>query len=368
MGRHLKITIASIASVLALAIAGCSGEEEPTTVAPIPTETAENNQGKTTEPFKDPVVPAKQSPTIARAPSTLIQPTNPTERVGIVSKGRADPFEGIIPPVKFSTKKAEISASNNGNNSFRNSVGNSQNRAVPRLPPLPTSNRTTASRQRPRRSAVISGTTGGNGGRNITGNRTTASRQRPRRSAVISATTGGNRGRNITGSRNSNSSKSTSTSRATSKTPNKANSNSGSTATTPVVPVVPVVPKIMPGVIPQPDLASVLPPPPEPKLAQAVLVSGVVQVGNKPQAIIKVPTEPTSRYVQAGQRLASGLLVKRIEMNEGSEPIVILEQYGIEVARMVGESPMGATQPATASTDNPVSTLPSLPKSAFGAS
>ncbi|MGB3649753.1 MAG: hypothetical protein WBA41_00885 [Rivularia sp. (in: cyanobacteria)] len=336
MGRHLKITIASIASVLALAIAGCSGEEEPTTVAPIPTETAENNQGKTTEPFKDPVVPAKQSPTIARAPSTLIQPTNPTERVGIVSKGRADPFEGIIPPVKFSTKKAENPASNNGSNSVRNSVGNSR-RAVPRLPPLPTSNRTTASRQR------------------------------PRRSAVISATTGGNRRRNITGSRNSNSSRSgsTSTSRATSKTPNKANPNGGSTATTPVVPVVP---KIMPGVIPQPDLASVLPPPPEPKLAQAVLVSGVVQVGNKPQAIIKVPSEPTSRYVQAGQRLASGLLVKRIEMNEGSEPIVILEQYGIEVARMVGESPMGATQPATASTDNPVSTLPSLPKSAFGAS
>jgi hypothetical protein len=80
-------------------------------------------------------------------------------------------------------------------------------------------------------------------------------------------------------------------------------------------------------------------------------------VGSEPQAIIKVPNEPTSRYVQAGQRLANGLLVKRIEMNEGSNPTVILEQYGMEVARMVGEG-VNSTQPATAATGNPVSAAP----------
>ncbi len=330
MGRHLKTTIASIASILALAIAGCSGEEEPTTVAPIPTETAENDQGKTTEQFKNPVVPPKQ-PTMNTAPSSLIQPTDPTERVGIVAKGRNDPFDEIIPPIKFATRKPEDSGS---------TAANKPKRAVPELPPLPAaSSRRTASRGgssgvavRPRRVAV-----------------------RPRRSAVISATTGG---------RNSiNSNSGQTNTRNKQSTGNKSGSNGGRTATNNVPAKVPVLPKQMPGIIPPPELAPVLPPPPEPKLAQAVLVSGVIQVGNQPQAIIKVPSEPTSRYVQAGQRLASGLLVKRIEMNEGSEPIVILEQYGIEVARMVGEAPMGAS-PATASTENSVSTLPSLPKSA----
>ncbi|KOP24201.1 hypothetical protein AMR41_22815 [Hapalosiphon sp. MRB220] len=118
-----------------------------------------------------------------------------------------------------------------------------------------------------------------------------------------------------------------------------------------------VLPKVIPPVVPEQRLASVLPPAPQPDLAKAVFVSGVVMVGNQPQAIIKVPNEPTSRYVQAGQRLANGVLIKRIEMNEGSEPIIILEQYGIEVARMVGEAPASSPPTATtATTGNPVST------------
>ncbi|WP_414549740.1 hypothetical protein [Anabaena sp. CCY 0017] len=102
----------------------------------------------------------------------------------------------------------------------------------------------------------------------------------------------------------------------------------------------------LPSVIPDPGLKPLLPPPPQPDLAKAVMVTGVVLIGQKPQAIIKVPTEETSRYVQAGQRLSSGLLIKRIEMNEGSDPIVVLEQYGIEVARMVGQEPINAASSA----------------------
>ncbi|MEB3215185.1 MAG: hypothetical protein VKN72_02855 [Nostocales cyanobacterium 94392] len=322
MGRHLTITIASI---LALAIAGCSGEEEQQTVEPTPT-TAENDQSEKPKPFEDPVVPGKTDRVIAQAPSTLIQTTNPTERVGIVAKGRNDPFDDIISPVITRTITPRD-----------NTVSNNQQRSVPALPPLPTSSRNTASIQRARRSAVISATTQGSRNGNY-------------------AATGRSQGRNTRVNSNSNSA--TANSRQIPKQAAKKPSSGGTITPTAVIP------KVMPGVIPQPDLASVLPPPPQPTLAQAVLVSGVVQVGSQPQAIIKVPTEPTSRYVQAGQRLASGLLVKRIEMNEGSEPIVILEQYGIEVARMVGEAPMGAIEPTTASTSNPVSTLPSLPKSA----
>jgi hypothetical protein len=71
----------------------------------------------------------------------------------------------------------------------------------------------------------------------------------------------------------------------------------------------------------------------------------VIQFNGVPQAIIKAPNEPTSRYVQAGQRLSNGqVLVKRIEMNPGGTPIVVLEQNGIEISRGVGDRPQVASQ------------------------
>ncbi|MEO0932813.1 MAG: hypothetical protein AAFY21_03325 [Cyanobacteria bacterium J06641_2] len=325
MGRYLRITIASI---LALAMAACSGGgDNSNTVESDPPETETAQKDPKTEPFKEPLVPPKPLNT-ARTPSNLIEPTNPTERVGIVSRGRTDPFDDIVPSVKFPTNNQN---SEDSGATSTNTTTNQKTRKVPPLPPLPKRNKV-AARPRPRRVAV-----------------------KPRRSAVISARTGGNAGGNPN-SGNPNSGNLNSRNQQTANRPG-ANGSQGTVS-------VPVVPQKLPGVVPQPDLTSLLPPPPEPKLAQAVLVSGVVQVGNRPQAIIKVPSEPTSRYVQAGQRLASGLLVKRIEMNEGSEPVVILEQYGIEVARLVGEAPMGDSQPATASTEESVSTLPSSPKSA----
>ncbi len=125
--------------------------------------------------------------------------------------------------------------------------------------------------------------------------------------------------------------------------------------------LTPVLPKVLPQVVPSPKLVSVLPPPPKPTLAQAVSVSGVVLIGKEPQAIIKVPDESTSRYVQVGQRLANGLLIKRIEMNEGSEPTVILEQYGIEVAKMVGEE---TVDPKSTEASTKTSTLLTIPEQA----
>jgi len=82
-----------------------------------------------------------------------------------------------------------------------------------------------------------------------------------------------------------------------------------------------------------------LPPIPQPTLARQVEVTGVVKVGNTVQAIVKAPNEATSRYVGVGQLLSNGqILVKRIEINTGSEPIVVLEENGIEVRVMVGSS------------------------------
>jgi hypothetical protein len=91
----------------------------------------------------------------------------------------------------------------------------------------------------------------------------------------------------------------------------------------------------------------VTPPPPQPDIARAVEVTGVVQVGNVPYAIVNAPNEPTSRYVRAGQMLSNGtVLVKRIDVFRGVEPVVVLEQYGIEVVRTVGGGGSPAADPA----------------------
>ncbi|MFE4105194.1 hypothetical protein [Almyronema epifaneia] len=91
--------------------------------------------------------------------------------------------------------------------------------------------------------------------------------------------------------------------------------------------------------IPTPSPIQPLPVLPRPELATEVQVTGVVQIGNKAHAIVQAPGETTSRYVSAGQRLSNGrILVKRIEVREGIEPRVILEENGIEVAVTVGSS------------------------------
>ena len=103
---------------------------------------------------------------------------------------------------------------------------------------------------------------------------------------------------------------------------------------------------------PPPQIPIVAPPPPPPStdLATGTEVSGVVKVGNETQVIVKVPNEPTSRYVKIGQRLSNGqVLVKRVDLKQGADPIVILEENGVEVAKAVGEKPpTREQQPANA--------------------
>ena len=102
---------------------------------------------------------------------------------------------------------------------------------------------------------------------------------------------------------------------------------------------------------PPPQIPTVAPPPPPPStdLATGTEVSGVVKVGNETQVIVKVPNEPTSRYVKVGQRLSNGqVLVKRVDIKPGADPVVILEENGVEVAKAVGEKPASRPQPANA--------------------
>ncbi|MCA1903290.1 MAG: hypothetical protein LDL47_00420 [Cyanobacteria bacterium KgW148] len=89
--------------------------------------------------------------------------------------------------------------------------------------------------------------------------------------------------------------------------------------------------------IKEPIVAEV-PPPPDPAEAKAVKVSGILQIGQEVVAIASVPGDrlPT-RTIRPGQKIADGkVLVKSIDTS-GLTPAVVLEQFGIEVRRGVGE-------------------------------
>lgn len=106
----------------------------------------------------------------------------------------------------------------------------------------------------------------------------------------------------------------------------------------PVLPDIPRLPRSLPAALP-----------PQPELARAVNVSGVVQIGSAVYAIVDAPAEPSSRYVQVGQRLSNGeILVKRIDFN-GSDSSVVLEQAGMQVVRRVGDVPVAPVAPAAPS-------------------
>jgi hypothetical protein len=106
----------------------------------------------------------------------------------------------------------------------------------------------------------------------------------------------------------------------------------------PALPEIPRLPRALPTALA-----------PQPELARAVGVSGVVQIGGIVYAIVDAPDEPSSRYVQVGQRLSNGeVLVRRIDF-DGSDSSVILEQAGMQVVRRVGDVPVVPTaQPAAA--------------------
>jgi hypothetical protein len=131
MGRNSKMAVAAI---LALTIAGCSSDggtqsSDPNATNPTPAETpAVQSTPSQTQAFNNPVVAPKQvtTSTVPTSTANLIQPTNPTERVGVVTRGRPDPFAQIVSspvPVPVTTPSSE--------------------RPVPVVPPLPTARRRT---------------------------------------------------------------------------------------------------------------------------------------------------------------------------------------------------------------------------------
>jgi len=302
--RQAKVI--AFTGMLALLISGCAGDEggeqaaspTPSVVPTAAPQAPARPAPAKTQPFsaKSPLVAQKQRP----AAPALIQSTNPDERARQVQQGRQDPFALLsFPPVPV--------VSPNGTTPTAAPRPVPQVRTLPATPPVIS---------RPNTPPATTGRS--------PGTPTGVGRARPGATAP-----GARPGTTAPGAR-----------------PGTTAPGARPTGVTP----------IRPGTLPQsiPPSIAALPPLPQPALAQAVEVSGVVQVGEQAQAIIKAPNENTSRYVSVGQRLANGqVLVKRIEMNQGSDPIVIFEQYGIEVAKRVGEVVQPATGTPTAAIFNP---------------
>ena len=300
--------------ILALAVGGCS-QGEDTAVAPSPSIVP---VPAPSVPIASPTAPPKTgfpNPLVTQKPASvpglsgLIPSTNSDARLRGIQKGRQDPF--ALVPLK---PIVEVTPNETGSGSppppfpgpgLAPPQGLApRRRMIPVPPPLPPV----------RPSRTNGGGGGGNAGsRGSVGGRTTI---RP------TTAPGGRNGVTAPG-------------RNATSPGNRNGAAPGRIAPAPRIPVpAPLLPK--------------LPPLPEPNLARSVEVTGVVQVGGEPQAIVRVPNEP-SRYVGVGQRLSNGqVLVKRIEVNNGASPVVILEQYGREVARRVGEKPIATPdQPGT---------------------
>ena len=109
----------------------------------------------------------------------------------------------------------------------------------------------------------------------------------------------------------------------------------------------------------KPSPIAVLPPVPQPVVAPLISVSGVVQLGNEPYAILRSGSEP-ERYVKVGDRIAGGSVrVKRIE-TLAFEPKVILEENGIEVSKPITADASQAAE-ATAPVSVPATPVPVAP-------
>ncbi|NJP08122.1 MAG: hypothetical protein HC866_00475 [Leptolyngbyaceae cyanobacterium RU_5_1] len=103
----------------------------------------------------------------------------------------------------------------------------------------------------------------------------------------------------------------------------------------PSLPVPPAGSPLPPVTVPNtPGMAT---PPSPTSLAEAIEVSGVVQVRGKWNVIVKEPNASSSRYVSVGDYLENGkVLVKRILATSSSEPVIVLQQNGVEIRKSLG--------------------------------
>ncbi|MBE9061997.1 hypothetical protein [cf. Phormidesmis sp. LEGE 11477] len=142
-----------------------------------------------------------------------------------------------------------------------------------------------------------------------------------------------------------------------------ANNSSGSSA--PSSPTPPAV-RVQEEPLVEPSPVVELPSIPQPVVAPTVAVSGVIQLGGTPYAIVRAGNEP-ERYVRVGDRIGNGSVrVKRID-TLAYEPKVIFEENGIEVARPVSSAETAADAAPAEDADEPVAAFPASSSSSVAA-
>ncbi len=93
---------------------------------------------------------------------------------------------------------------------------------------------------------------------------------------------------------------------------------------------------------------------PVPNEARGVVVSGVMELQGTPVAIVKAPNENVARQVTVGASLSNGQIIVKAINVAGDKPSIVLEQYGLEVTRGLGEpaeEPVDPPTPEAPSTD-----------------
>ncbi|AIE75928.1 hypothetical protein D082_34000 [Synechocystis sp. PCC 6714] len=103
--------------------------------------------------------------------------------------------------------------------------------------------------------------------------------------------------------------------------------------------------------VPPSSVPPTAPPPLFPNDARAVVVSGIIEIGNRPFAIVQAPGEPVARNVTVGDRLSGGRVRVKAINPFAATPNVVLEQHGDSVTRDVGSPalpPLTPPAPPTA--------------------
>lgn len=294
-------SLITLVSILALFLGGCpSGEDsEPTAlITPVPIKKVPDKPKTTPTPFATPLT--TKQPGKPTAVAGLIQTLPPEARVNQIRKnvGRSDPF-AAIPTVPVAIQPSP------------RAVGTAT-RPVPVIPQLPPGRGNAGGGTTTR--ANQPGTTRNTNTRTVAGTTRTRANVLPTAPRIAARPTQANRP--------------TQSTRQTLKPPATVTPPGGS-----IAPLPPLA--VGPRELPQLQ---------EPTLARTIEVTGVIEAGGIQSAIVKVPNEP-ARYVREGERLSNGqVLVKRIEVNSGPTPTVVLEQFGQEVARQVGDKPSGSPE------------------------
>lgn len=103
------------------------------------------------------------------------------------------------------------------------------------------------------------------------------------------------------------------------------------------------------------EFSPILPELPKAELAENTEITGVIELNGVKYVLAKAPNEKYSRQVQVGDFIADGQVrIKRVDFRRNS-PVVVLEQYGVEVYKQIDDVLLANREPKPATPEKPAS-------------